>query len=164
MDWSDVAETVGKVAPAAGGALAGPAGAAVGGVIARVLGVDESPQAVRQALQQDPAAALKLRRIEADLESTLIEGRARVVTAEAKSESWLARSWRPLTMLTFVGLIGAHWLGLTSDSLTEAEVVLVLEIVKVGLGGYVVGRSAEKITKTATGSGIFDHLKARAKR
>lgn len=161
MEWRDVAETVGKMAPAAGGALGGPAGAAVGGVIARALGVAAEPGAVAQAVQQDPAAALKLRKIEADLEATLIEGRAQVVTAEAQSESWLARSWRPLTMLIFVGLIALHWLGLTSDTLTEGEVVLVLEIVKVGLGGYVIGRSAEKITKTATGSGIFEHLKAK---
>lgn len=160
MDWSDVAETVGKIAPAAGGALGGPAGAAVGSLLARVLGVDESPEAVRQALQQDPAAALKLREVEARLETSLIEGRAGVVTAEAQSESWLARNWRPLTMLGFVALIGAHWLGLSSDTLTEAEVVLVLEIVKVGLGGYVVGRSAEKITRSLTGTGLLDRVKA----
>ncbi len=161
MEWSDVAETVGAIAPAAGGALAGPAGSAVGTVIARALGVAAEPGDVAKALQQDPASALKLRGIEADLEATLIEGRTQAVTAEARGESWLQRSWRPLTMLWFVLLIGAHWLGLTADTLTEAEVVLVLEIVKVGLGGYVVGRSAEKITKTATGSGIFEHLKAK---
>ena len=161
MDWSDVAETVAKIAPAAGGAMGGPAGAAVGGLLARVLGVDESPEAVRQAVQQNPEAALKLREVEARIETSLIEGRAGAVKAEASSESWLARSWRPLTMLIFVGLIACHWLGLTSDTLTEAEVVLVLEIVKIGLGGYVVGRSAEKIVKTATGSGIFEHLKAK---
>ncbi len=161
MDWTDVAQTVGKIAPAAGGALAGPAGAAVGTLLARVLGVDDTPQAVHQALQQDPAAALKLREVEARIETSLIEGRAGVVKAEANSESWLARSWRPLTMLAFVTLIGLHWLGLTTDTLTESEVVLVLEIIKVGLGGYVIGRSAEKIAKTATGSGIFEHLKAK---
>lgn len=161
MNWNDLAETVAKVAPAAGGALGGPAGAAVGGIIARVLGVDESPQAVAQALQADPEAAIKLRRIEADIESSLIKGRAQAVTAEANGDSWLQRSWRPLTMLGFVLMIAAHWLGLTSDALTEGEVVMVLEIIKVGLGGYVIGRSAEKITKSASGAGIFEHLIAK---
>ncbi len=161
MDWSDVAETVGKVAPAVGGALAGPSGSAVGSLVSRALGVANEPGAVAQALQADPAAAIKLRGIEADLEATLIQGRAQVVTAEAKSESILARNWRPITMLSFVLLIAAHWLGLTSDALTEGEVILVLEIVKVGLGGYVIGRSAEKIVREGTGSGIFEFLKAK---
>lgn len=161
MNWSDVAETVAKVAPVAGGALAGRAGSAAGELIARVLGVDDSPEAVAKAVREDPEAALKLRKIEADLEATLIEGRAQVVTAEAQGDSCLQRSWRPLTMLFFVLLIGLHWLGLTSDTLTEGEVTLVLEIVKVGLGGYVVGRSAEKITRSVTGNSIFEHLKAK---
>ncbi|MCL7941208.1 holin family protein [Halomonas sp. ATCH28] len=159
MEWSDVAKTVGKVAPVAGSLLAGAAGERVGRLVAGAMGVEAQPEAVAQAVQADPEAALKLRAIEADLEDTLIQGRAQVVTAEAQSESWLARSWRPLTMLAFVGLIGLHWLGLTSDTLTEGEVVLVLEIVKVGLGGYVVGRSAEKITRTATGNGLLERLR-----
>lgn len=161
MNWSDVAETVGKVAPAAGGALGGPAGAAVGGVIARVLGVDESPEAVRQALQGDPKAALKLREVEARLETSLIEQRASVITAETNAEGWLQRNWRPLVMLWFAGLVGAHWLGFTPDNLDTGTVGQLLDIVQYGLTGYVVGRSAEKITKSVSGSGIFEHLKAK---
>lgn len=162
LEWSDVAETVGAMAPAAGGALGGPAGAAVGGVIARALGVAAEPGAVAKAVQADPAAALKLRGIEADLEATLIEGRTQAVTAEAKSESWLARSWRPLVMLWFSSLVGLHWLGFTPDDLDTGVVSQLLDIVQYGLTGYVVGRSAEKITKSVSGSGIFEHLKAKA--
>lgn len=161
MNWSDVAETVAKVAPAAGGALGGPAGAAVGSLLARVLGVDESPQAVRQALQQDPAAALKLREVEARIETSLIEGRAGVVKAEAQSESWLARNWRPMTMLSFVALVATHWLGLTPDTLADSHVEMVMDIIQLGIGGYVIGRSAEKITRTASRAGIFEHLKTK---
>ncbi|MEW5890749.1 MAG: 3TM-type holin [Pseudomonadota bacterium] len=36
-----------------------------------------------------------------------LEKSASVVVAEAQSESWITRSWRPITMLTFVGLIPA---------------------------------------------------------
>ena len=51
-------------------------------------------------------------------------------------------------MLTFVGLIVAHWLGFTAENLSEGQVLALLGIVKVGLGGYVVGRSVEKGIKT----------------
>lgn len=162
MDWSDVAETVGKIAPAAGGALAGPAGAAVGGLVARVLGVDESPQAVRQAISQDPQAALKLREVEARLETSLIEQRANVITTEANAEGWLQRNWRPLVMLWFAGLVGAHWLGFTPDNLDAGTVGHLLDIVQYGLTGYVVGRSAEKITKSVTGSGFMARIKGKS--
>lgn len=161
MRWSDAAEAVGKVAPAVGGALAGPAGAATGGLVARALGVEESPKAVAEAMQGDPEAAIKLRRIEADLEATLIEGRAQVVTAEADGEGWLQRNWRPLTMLWFAGLVGAHWLGLTPENLDPAAVSQLMDIVQLGIGGYVIGRSAEKITKTASGSGLLDRIKTK---
>jgi hypothetical protein len=73
--------------------------------------------------------------------------RAGIITAEAQGESWLQRNWRPVTMLSFVGLIGAHWLGFTAPNLSEAQIVGLLDIVKIGLGGYVIGRSAEKTMK-----------------
>lgn len=164
MEWSDVTETVGKVAPAVGGALGGPMGAAVGGVVARALGVPESPEAVAQAVRRDPEATLKLREVEARIESSLIEQRASVVTAEAQSESWLARNWRPLTMLWFVFLIGLHWLGFTPDNLNDGHVESVLKIIQYGLTGYVAGRSVEKTAKIVTGAGLFDHLKAKVRR
>lgn len=161
LEWSDIAETVAKIAPAAGGAMGGPAGAAVGSLLARVLGVDESPEAVRQAVQQNPEAAIKLREVEARIETSLIEGRAGVVTAEAAGESWLQRNWRPLTMLWFAGLVGAHWLGFTPDRLSEPMVLALFDIVQYGLSGYIVARSAEKISKTVTGSGFLDRLKTK---
>lgn len=71
-----------------------------------------------------------------------------VIIAEAKGESSLQRNWRPITMLFFTALVGAHWLGWTAPGLSESEVLALLEIVKIGLGGYVVGRSVEKGIKT----------------
>lgn len=70
-----------------------------------------------------------------------------VIVAEAQGDSWLQRNWRPVTMLTFVGLIVAHWLGLTAPNLSEEQVLSLMSIVQVGIGGYVVGRSAEKVMK-----------------
>ena len=42
------------------------------------------------------------------------------IRAEAMGDSWLQRSWRPITMLTFVSLIVAKWLGFTAPGVTEA--------------------------------------------
>lgn len=75
---------------------------------------------------------------------------AEVVKAEAASGHWLAANWRPITMLVFVGLICARWWGFTAPGMTEAEYLSIYDLVKIGLGGYVVGRSAEKIVPAIT--------------
>ncbi|MFS1526369.1 3TM-type holin [Microbulbifer sp. TYP-18] len=82
------------------------------------------------------------------MERKELESATSVITAEAGGESWLQRCWRPIAMLTFVSLVVAHWLGWTAPNLSEEQTLALLEIVKIGLGGYVVGRSAEKAIKT----------------
>lgn len=164
MRWSDVSEVVGKVAPVLGGALGGPAGAAVGSLAARALGVDATPEAVADAIKQDPQAAIKLAEIEADTRKSMTEAQGSIITAEAKSESWLARNWRPLVMLWFAGLVGGYWFGFTPANLTEPTVLALFDIIQYGLSGYIVGRSAEKITKTLTGSGIAGNFMDRIRR
>ena len=67
MDWKGVGNAVIKAgAPLLGGALFGPAGAAVGSIIAAQFGVspDATPDQVMAAITGDPDAALKLREIE----------------------------------------------------------------------------------------------------
>lgn len=98
---------------------------------------------------KDEAQKFKLRLMEMEQAGDLkeLESAAQIITAEAKSEHWLTANWRPITMLTFVALIVAHWLGWTAPGLSEEQSLALLEIVKIGLGGYVVGRSGEKIAK-----------------
>ena len=74
-----------------------------------------------------------------------LKSKADIITTEAKSESWITRNWRPITMLTFVVLITADWLGFTATNLTETLKLKLFDIIQFGLGGYVVGRSAEKV-------------------
>lgn len=81
-------------------------------------------------------------------ELTEFTGRAEIVKAEAASEHWLAANWRPLMMLTFGGLIVARWFGWAAPNLSDAEYIKLWDIVELGLGGYVIGRSAEKIIPT----------------
>jgi hypothetical protein len=81
-----------------------------------------------------------------EYEAQLLEAQASTINSEAKGESWLQRNWRPLTMLTFTSLVVAKWLGLTADTgITEAVEIELMNLIQIGLGGYVVGRSAEKI-------------------
>ena len=77
-----------------------------------------------------------------------LEAKARIVNSEAQSDHWLAANWRPLTMLTFTALVVARFLGYSADGMTEADYENLWSLIQIGLGGYVVGRSGEKIAKT----------------
>ena len=71
--------------------------------------------------------------------------RAGVIKAEAQGDSWLQRSWRPIVMLVFTGLIVARWLGWSSPDLSEAVELKLFSIVQLGLGGYIASRGIEKV-------------------
>lgn len=77
-------------------------------------------------------------------ERAMMEAQARIVNSEARSEHWLVSSWRPITMLTFLALTVGDSLGFLATPLRD-EAWMLLQI---GLGGYVVGRSGEKVIKT----------------
>jgi hypothetical protein len=66
MEWRDVAEMAAKAAPVVGSLLGGPAGGAVGALVATALGVDSTPPAVAAAIATNPDAAIKLRELERD--------------------------------------------------------------------------------------------------
>jgi hypothetical protein len=63
MNWDKVKNVVSGIAPLIGSAF-GPAGTAVGALVAAALGVDNSPEQVLEAIKTDPEAALKLRALE----------------------------------------------------------------------------------------------------
>ncbi len=75
-------------------------------------------------------------------EAEQLKARAKIVEAEAKSDHWITAAWRPITMLTFVALVVCDSFGWLANPLA-AEAWTLLQI---GLGGYVVGRSAEKVS------------------
>ena len=90
-------------------------------------------------------------RAEAELNAALLarageleKAAADIIKTEAQSEHWLAACWRPLMMITFGILIVARWLGWSAPGISEAEALKLWGIVEIGLGGYVIGRSAEK--------------------
>ena len=77
---------------------------------------------------------------------------AEIVKTEASSGNWLTSSWRPITMLIFVALICARMFGLTSLHVPDTEYSSLWELVKLGLGGYVLGRSVEKVAPAVIGA------------
>lgn len=65
MNWKDLGKKVAQAAPLLGGALGGPGGAAIGGLIASAFGGDPNdPEALAAKIQNDPQSAIKLREIE----------------------------------------------------------------------------------------------------
>lgn len=74
-------------------------------------------------------------------EAELMKAKADVIKSEAQGSSWIQRSWRPITMLTFLALVVLDAFNLLAFRLAEQA----WDLLQIGLGGYVVGRSAEKI-------------------
>ncbi len=97
--------------------------------------------------EQRDKARLALLDLEQSGELAEMTAKSAIITAEASSEHWLTATWRPIVMLFFAGLVGAHWLGFTPERISDEVVVHLLDIVQVGIGGYVIGRSAEKAVK-----------------
>ena len=83
-----------------------------------------------------------------EYEQEQLKSKTAIILAEANSASWLARNWRPITMLTFLALVCADSFGWLANPLAEQAWTLL----QIGLGGYVVGRSAEKVTAGITGA------------
>lgn len=64
MKWSDVSEFISQVAPIAGTLVGGPIGGAVGALLSKTLGVENKPDAVIEAVKNNPDALLKLKELE----------------------------------------------------------------------------------------------------
>lgn len=82
-----------------------------------------------------------------------LEASSKVVVAEANSEHKITSTWRPITMLCFTAIIANNYLVYPYLSLfwVDAPILelpdFMWELLKIGLGGYVVGRSTEKAVK-----------------
>lgn len=82
-----------------------------------------------------------------EYETKLMETRGSIISAEAKSDHWLTATWRPIVMLTFTALVVARWMGWSAPDMPPGLEEKLFSIIQIGLGGYVVGRSGEKIAK-----------------
>ena len=75
------------------------------------------------------------------LEERIASEQAVVLREEARGH-WLQRSWRPLVMLTFAFII---LIGIFTDLPLLADTSRFWDLLEIGLGGYLIGRSGEKI-------------------
>ena len=73
-----------------------------------------------------------------DYEKQIAQSQRDIIVAETQANSWLTRSWRPITMLTLVAMV-------VVAQFSSMEIPPDLWfVIKLGLGGYVGGRSVEK--------------------
>ena len=86
-------------------------------------------------------SALQIKVLE--YEKNLLTKQSEIISAEALGNGLLQRNWRPITMLTFLILVVLDSFGWLANPLAPEAWVLL----QIGLGGYVVGRSAEKLAK-----------------
>ena len=71
--WDKIKELIGDSAPVVGGLLGGPAGAAVGGLISKALGVENNASAIEKELINNPDAFLKLKELEMSKEIAVLK-------------------------------------------------------------------------------------------
>ena len=103
--------------------------------------------------EEKAEAKLKLRALELEFtkasyeaEGKFVEAQRDVLKAEVSSKHWLASNWRPILMLVFTYIIFHNFVLVPIFSLTAAEIPPDMwQLLKIGVGGYIVGRSAEKI-------------------
>lgn len=74
---------------------------------------------------------------------------ATIIAAEAGSGYWLAAVWRPITMIVFLGMIVAFFFGYVPPNLMvdtlPPMIAELFALLKLGIGGYIGGRTVEKI-------------------
>jgi len=135
----------------------------LGGFLSRILGtgiketVDSIGNAIDRIDKSDEKLELQLKykqllaTIEGaciDYESKLLDSRSKIIESEAKGESALQRNWRPLLMCICMFIIFTNYVLVPFFRIPPA--ILddhIWSLMEMGVGGYVAGRSLEKISE-----------------
>ncbi len=135
----------------------------LGGFLSKILGagvketVDSIGNAIDKIDTSDEKLALQLKYKEflmniegacIDYEVRLLESKTKIIESEAKGESWLQRNWRPMLMcicmfVVFNNYVLVPYFNLPVTTLDEH----IWTLMDLGVGGYVAGRSLEKISE-----------------
>jgi hypothetical protein len=125
-----------------------------------VSGVFDGVRNIIGAFVADPdkklAAATELSKLQIDFQEKQIEAeksfaeqQASVIISEAKSDSWLARNWRPITMLSFVFIIVWNFVVVPLFHQTPVGIPEGMwSLLDIGIGGYIGARTVEKVSDT----------------
>jgi hypothetical protein len=147
MNWSDIGSIVGKAAPMVGTLLGGPAGAAVGALVASALDVPSDPDSVSAALSASPDdlakitelqinAKVQLQQLAVTAEQNRLNAEGTQYAAEAadrNSARTLAAAQpndivRPTLTLVMLGgslfIVVAILMGWANDAITNATAAL----------------------------------------
>ena len=125
-------------------------GPIVGNVMDRIL-----PEDKNKRMEIERELNMALMQNSAQIE----QAAASVILAEAKSEHFITATWRPILMLTITAIVGWNFLfapliELSVQIFTENQIPLAIplpdqlwQLLMIGVGGYCIGRSAEKVAK-----------------
>jgi len=120
--------------------------AIIGPLLTGLLGVID-----KTVEDKDQASLIKSRLSEQALSGNLkeLEAAASIIVAEAQGESWLQRNWRPLLMVMFGIIIANNYIIVPIFNTPAADIPPDMwDLLKLGVGGYVVGRTVEKGVKS----------------
>ena len=125
-------------------------------VLAPILG-----DVIKRGLPEDKDKAAEIERelnMQLMMNSASLEKAASdIILAEAKSEHWITSSWRPLLMLTITAIVAWNFLFAPLIEMvvvlsTGSDLPLMIDLpeelwmlLTIGVGGYTLGRSGEKI-------------------
>lgn len=115
----------------------------VGGILDNLTTTDaEKLEAQRKLIELERSFQTKL----VELDGQFAQAQASVIQEEIKGQSWMQRNWRPSLMYLFMIVIAWNYLIVPIFGMTATPLVPDMwELLKIGMGGYIFGRSAEKI-------------------
>lgn len=174
FDWSVIAEPLIKVgATGLGTLVGGPAGGAIGAglgsILAEALGVPATPSSVADAIAANPGAVAAVERDKsAEIRAIVEQAHTQhlqvvneTMRTELASESFMARTWRPLFGICFCGVWTMHGIAIgRSLFLREFDVVARIPDLTIfyGVAGAVVGVYAWRRTTEKVASSVPEAL------
>ena len=118
----------------------------IGGILDNLTTTDKEKLDARNQLA---SMTLSFQAKMADAFTTAMETQSKIIVAEA-SGSWLQRNWRPMFAMVLVSIVAFNFLIVPIFSLQELPLPPDLwETIKLCLGGYIGGRTLEKIVVPA---------------
>jgi len=120
----------------------------VGDVVDSFVTTDEEKSSAKERLSSIVLNSL----------NSVAQAQADVLKTEMQG-NWLQRSWRPLVMITFVILLVIRWTGIVNHEIDITLEGRLMDIIEIGLSGYVIGRSVEKVATTVTANIDMPFLK-----
>ena len=125
---------------------------AIGGVVDKFVTNDEERMQAKKELTQ----------VVTKFTTDITAAQADVLKVEL-SGNWLQRSWRPLLMVAFGFIILYQYFISQVFRLPQVDLPeRFFDLLEIGLGGYVIGRSVEKVVDSVSGN--MDKIPTRKER